>query len=65
LIHLSIFSSRSAFERLGFLYEFKDVDLPNGIQVVALFVLSQSKGLESRVITKRGDFIAATERADA
>ena len=27
-------------------------------------LLLQSKGLESRVITKRGDFIAATERAD-
>ena len=24
----------------------------------------QSKGLESRVITKRGDLIAATDRAD-
>ena len=33
---------------------------------MASFVLSllQSKGLESRVITKRGNLIAATERAD-
>jgi hypothetical protein len=44
------------------LYEFKDLDLPNGVRDVASFVLGllQSKGLESRVITKRGDLIAAT-----
>ena len=59
-------SSRSSFASREFLHEFKALDFPNGVRVVASFVLLllQSKGLESRVITKRGDLIAATERAD-
>jgi hypothetical protein len=41
----------------------KALDLPNEGRTMASFVLLllQSKGLESRVITKRGDLIATTD----
>ena len=48
-----------------FLYEFKDLDLPNEVRVVASFVLVQwrTDKPETRV-NLGGDLITATERAD-